>query len=813
MILDEFQRFKSLLDPHDDASKLARELFNYSDEQSQVRVLLLSATPYKMLTLAAEADGEDHYRDFVSTLDFLFGHDAKRTRDLEKLLAEYRGALMVVKNEGPDRLRELKTEVESRLKRVIARTERLAATEDRDGMLKRVPSDARLAAADVRAYAQTQAVANVVEHHDTMEYWKSAPYLLNYMDRYKFMQKVKRAARNPALAEAVGSMGTSALLPWRKVERFGAVEPANARLRLLYEQLVESKLWQLLWMPPSLPYYRLGKPFSAVKSPTKRLVFSSWVMVPRATSTLLSFEAERAMFRSRGGNPRNTARAREKYGRPLDLRKQRNRLSSFPVLGLIYPSPTLAGELDPLMLSQDMSATGRVPSSADVVKAARRRVRELLRGLPVRESAEGRVDESWYALAPMLIDLIHGQERARDWFGHPDGLASIAKSLTKEDSIGLGAQEHLDFAQQALAVADAGELTLGPKPRDLDRVVALQALAGFGTAPLRALARVTGEDDLWSHDLLSAAGMTGSALRALFNAPEVTALIRGLDNREPYWLRALEYCVSGCLQAVLDEYAHILVEGQGLLGRQADEIAWGVADEMVGALTSRPAQLAVDDIRVGDANTVEFNRQRMRTRFAVAFNPDDRGAEEEASRPDQIRSAFNSPFWPFCLVSTSVGQEGLDFHNYCHAVVHWNIPANPVDLEQREGRVHRYKGHAVRKNVASAYGLEPLEDDGDPWTRLFALAKADRDPGQNDLVPFWLYPVEGGACIERHVPALPLSRDLERYEQLRRALAVYRIAFGQSRQDDLIAYLLSQMPEEQAREIADDLRIDLSPAS
>lgn len=51
------------------------------------------------------------------------------------------------------------------------------------------------------------------------------------------------------------------------------------------------------------------------------------------------------------------------------------------------------------------------------------------------------------------------------------------------------------------------------------------------------------------------------------------------------------------------------------------------------------------------------------------------------------------------LVSRS--EEGLDFHRYCHAVVHWNLPSNPIDLEQREGRVHRYKGHAVRKNVAS----------------------------------------------------------------------------------------------------------------
>src|SRR5262245_26296468 len=78
----------------------------------------------------------------------------------------------------------------------------------------------------------------------------------------------------------------------------------------------------------------------------------------------------------------------------------------------------------------------------------------------------------------------------------------------------------------------------------------------------------------------------------------------------------------------------------------------------------------------------------------------DQEAEDstEPTRSDQVRAAFNSPFWPFVLATTSLGQEGLAFHTYCHAAVHWNLPSNPVDLEQREGRVHRYKGHALRRN-------------------------------------------------------------------------------------------------------------------
>ncbi|MCK4819480.1 DEAD/DEAH box helicase, partial [bacterium] len=44
VILDEFQRFKHLLSGDDEASMLARDMFTYSDEHTDVRVLLLSAT-------------------------------------------------------------------------------------------------------------------------------------------------------------------------------------------------------------------------------------------------------------------------------------------------------------------------------------------------------------------------------------------------------------------------------------------------------------------------------------------------------------------------------------------------------------------------------------------------------------------------------------------------------------------------------------------------------------------------------------------------------------------------------------------------
>ena len=89
--------------------------------------------------------------------------------------------------------------------------------------------------------------------------------------------------------------------------------------------------------------------------------------------------------------------------------------------------------------------------------------------------------------------------------------------------------------------------------------------------------------------------------------------------------------------------------------------------------------------------------------------------------------------------------------------MHWNLPGNPVDLEQREGRVHRYKRHAVRKNVAAIHGVAALGENTDPWADVFAAAQEVRGAGASDIEPFWVCTRPGDAVIERYVPALPLS--------------------------------------------------------
>ena len=133
------------------------------------------------------------------------------------------------------------------------------------------------------------------------------------------------------------------------------------------------------------------------------------------------------------------------------------------------------------------------------------------------------------------------------------------------------------------------------------------------------------------------------------------------------------------------------------------------------------------------------------------------------------------------------------------------------DLEQREGRIHRYKGHAVRKNVARSAGVEALRA-ADPWAAAFEIVSKACDADARGLTPYWVYSLDGGAAIERYIPILPLSRDCVHRDALKRSLAVYRMVFGQPRQDDLLSYLLERLGADAVR-LERELTIDLRPRS
>ncbi|MDO9256945.1 MAG: DEAD/DEAH box helicase [Bacteroidales bacterium] len=59
---------------------------------------------------------------------------------------------------------------------------------------------------------------------------------------------------------------------------------------------------------------------------------------------------------------------------------------------------------------------------------------------------------------------------------------------------------------------------------------------------------------------------------------------------------------------------------------------------------------------------------------------------------NSILKAFNTPFFPNTLISTSVLQEGVDLHYHCNEVIHYGLAWTQGDNEQRVGRVDRLNG-------------------------------------------------------------------------------------------------------------------------
>jgi hypothetical protein len=296
-----------------------------------------------------------------------------------------------------------------------------------------------------------------------------------------------------------------------------------------------------------------------------------------------------------------------------------------------------------------------------------------------------------------------------------------------------------------------------------------------------------------------AAARLASAFQTLFRRPETTLLLDQLIPDSVYWRAVLRYCAWGNLQAVMDEYLHHVAASQGKPNLDDDALL-SLARMAGEAIALRPVRYELfnpDNPEGGAA---------LSARFALRYGG--RKQDQESTRQPQVRQAFNSPFWPFVLASTSVGQEGIDFHWWCHSLLHWNTPASPIDFEQREGRIDRYDGHAVRLNIAQQHGEAILRaSDLDPWNAAYRIAEQNADSRLGAFAPHWVY--YGDAKIERHVAPYALSTDQTRLARIKKDVALYRLTFGQPRQEDMLELLKQKYADATPEQLA-ELRLDLS---
>lgn len=741
IILDEFQRFRHLLNPESgDAAELAHALF----EHPAAKVLLLSATPYKPFTNSDDAE-DDHYKDFLATVRFLAGGAAGAEREVAAALASYRQSLVLGGEAGATARR-----VGEALTPLMTRSERPPIGEREDLVIVRSLPTSSPTAADLREWASLRALGRAVASPIDLEYWKSIPYFASFMDGYKSADRVKTALDGPNAAEVKALLGATRSLDAGAVARFDPVDLGNGHLRALAGATLDRGWWKLLWVPPTMPYLEPGPVFTPLSdgSVTKHVVFSAWTGVPTAIASLLSYEADRLAAGDRALFRENSPDARKAVGARLMYRLAEGRAAAMSTLALFWPHPALATLGDPLAAAR---------ASGAVVAAD-----ELLAGIDDHLPAGVATDQ--------VADAV---------FAYPGMLpreldASSAEELIEfraEESRFAGLLEHVRVALESRG----SEVLSHP---DLARMAAHSP----GNIAWRALRSVAGSG-VTPEGLWAAAFELVRGIRTLFNRTESIALLVTLyGDDQPYWRSVLDYCADGNLQAVMDEYLYQLLSETG--GDELDDGALAaLAHRTVESMELRPARYVARD------TSPEREEIPMMARFALRYGGKYAAEADEKSgvRQGEVRAAFNSPFAPFVLASTSVGQEGIDFHWWSHSVVHWNLPSNPVDFEQREGRVNRFAGHAVRKNVAESHWADVLASaDRRPWRAAFDAA-LDTENGLGEFSPWWMYP--GSARIHRVLAHYPLSRDIAKYERLRAALTLYRLTLGQPRQEDMVDML------------------------
>lgn len=758
VILDEFQCYRELLDAGDE-NPLARQLLEGKDGAAPPPILLLSATPYRFYAERWETGaGAAPHVELFDLIAFLGGAEVRAEAE-----AQFRrfGDLLHLIGRLPVESRQaaigeaetIKHRLEALLTPLMSRTERPASREGHEPP----PKPVRIEPHDLDVFRHFTAEVPKNLKTATIAYWLSVPLPAQALgDRYQITRGVEfPATRN------VPRLGVTT---WSKPPKDAW---GSAKLRALSD-IVPTDALALPWILPSLPWWDPAGPWAKVEHPQKMLIFSRFRATPQSVAALVSLEVERK-FVGRSSLP---------YAKAWKKRHLNPKPNQGPTLALFHPSPFLIRAVDPL--------NNRDGASIKQIRARARQ--QIIRALPASIAHEApnkrdnrRRKPAWAVLAAIEAALKqpHAREftaiqKAWAWVAPKDAaLQSLLKQRREAESISWISKGELD-ALVDMALGAPGVVA----GRALHRH--LPELFDYNRQHYRKLARFC-----WTK------------LRTYLDRPVFWTVLPGDDATTKYQ-RA---CVEGCLEAVLDEHFWL---------RKSKVGATGLVDDLSGALSANVGTF-------GFQGQAQKEKIRIRCHAAVPFGGTEsetlrREQDDETQAParsEEIRSAFNTPFWPYVLATTSVGQEGLDFHSWCDRLGHWDLCSSPVDLEQREGRVQRFGGLTVRRPLADKLGKDALTEARrnrtSPWDSVAAGANEAFKNDESGLTPWWTLP---GAELKRHLFALPQSRDIDRFAKLKTQRLLYRVALGQPDQEDLVELLTDDDPE--AMRLLQGLTLNLS---
>lgn len=845
-ILDEFQRYKKLInktgsktvDDKEDVSpaiQLARDIFSFENS----KILMLSATPFKPYTNDFdELNGEVHYNEFITVLQFLMADKVelfwKEYEQDRKALFGFLRHPDTLDAKLPEAL-NLKNKLEALYRTSIVRTEKLLASNDRDALIKHVNKPISIQPEDIYDFVVLDQITLLLnKDHKTslpipLEYVKSCPFALSFLDNYQHKEKIRSLILNDSNLQRLVKKTKHGWVNLQDINEYKPLIPPrakslpNAKLRLLLDETVLNNGWKYLWIPPSIPYYELSGAFKDSWGYSKTLIFSSWKMVPRMVASLVSYEAERLTIGNKSSVSEKERKDKPNYKHfyfPKNKKRSPRPQFTFKVLKeeqepqqmnnfiLSYPSLYLAELYDPAINVLEKKSLEQIKAEL------KNKLIASFNSLNLNEYVTGVGDwQKWYWLAPLLLDKTKSENQIiKDWLGKgiPSSELSIdAENINTDKEESIGKRTHFEHAK--LAFLDSKKVVAGKlSPDQLEIICEHLAELTIGSPAICYLRSQKRHKDL-SLDLLDASFNVSSAFLTMFNKPESIALIRLHSTDGNYWEAALKYMIDGNVQAMLDEFLYLLINGENI--HSTTELSDFISD----ILSVRTATNDIEDYPtfIDNLTKEKVKRKSIRSHYAVDFGTQKINTAKGAGRQINIRQAFNSPFRPFVMASTSIGQEGLDFHLYCKKIFHWNLPSNPIDFEQREGRIHRYQGLVIRLNLASNYRDEISynDDSNNTWRELFKYSEKEKETAKFscDLIPFWHTESLSDIKIERFVPLYPFSRDIEKFNNLIKILTFYRLTFGQPRQEELVDAMQDSGFSDEVIKKLDDLIINLSP--
>ena len=781
VIFDEFQRFRDLLEEPPDAQDEAQGEADAPDNKDiaasrvlrairgdgidhRPALLLLSATPYTPYRGRHEgAVYASAAADFFVLVKFLYGGGRKGRKASKRAKSLFGTVGEELRKGAPlsDRAQSARAGLTALLTRVMSRTERpREAIEDGARTESDGVCEAPLLPADISIFRHLKDCLRPDDHGWAVPLWQSVPLPMQALgSRYQAWRNSQSIPPRPDVAltpDVRRRLRTTG--PW-----------PHPRLRALLEAMPLQQL-ALPWVAPSLPWWPLGDAWKNDKRKPvidgKLLVFGRFRAVPVALSGLVSYALEARLL----------GKKRSRKGLAYEDVTRRQLLAADPdrpgLLALFHPSPVLA-RLDPLA------------RRAGTLNSAKAAVQGQLRAFLAEHDIRVVKHISRDRLRPWeMLAMI--EQRAGCWHDSQlawDRVVPHLKRLSGEEA-GSRLQAMIDCwnAKGSICVSEIDD------DAEFKPLVDM-ALEAPGTVLARSLSRhwpnafsVENFGDL--------ADLCWRGLRSYLDAPWfAAALAGGRKKRFPDAIRRA--VIEGNLESVLDEHFWYLAMAGG-----AD---WNkTLAELGDSLRLRTSSIALheggpgsDAMRLRCHAAVPLNEARAGRRSLAEPGPDAaNGHDETPWRPEEVRRAFNTPFWPHMLVTTSIGQEGLDFHPWCRTLAHWDLCSEPVALEQREGRISRFAGLSIRRAIVAQLAHANVErsENESPWKRLAALAGNELED-ETGLSPWWVAP---GAETRSLVFTIPGSEQPARRAKLHTERALYRLVLGMPDQADLLELIAAR---------------------